>query len=257
MFRMESIKSVHMLPNLAIKNVLDMSGFTTESKGNINDSLTVDAVGVTDTANFVLRQAGTRIGLAYGSLVSSLRHLVRVVIGSVAKEEMRRVTAWRVVALMEYPQAIGNRAMCNLPRKPMGTYGSTFRPEKPMSKRLGGTLPFPTVLRVATINLLPESFGFGDGSPVSKVITSIARTLPGAIAGSALLHFGQNRFKGGSAPFTDTRNTSVIDGTLGRHVSGPITDVSRLGMSNHRRGFSCPNYTRKPHGFGVLAGLSS
>lgn len=256
----------------------------------------------------------------------SLGIAVGRVVGGGSKEEMIWITTRRVVALMEYPQAIRNLAMGQRPSDTGSFPECSPKPDRAISTFKGSSLPVPAIIGAATVDFRPEAF-LGIASKVVSDIalmgtvflrTRIEDKKGGAAVETGPFNRGASRhaiamrraatlrtvftkaaldiasvgkklcsaIQAGTGGFCRTATVGAFARTessasskyctgldvessfaifanaldrsrLGRHVGGPITDMSRLGMSNHRRGFSYPNYTRKPHGFGVLAGLSS
>ena len=88
-------------------------------------------------------------------------HVCRVV-GRRAEKQMVRTNAWTVVAMVENPQASGDRAVGDLPRDAVSRLGSgAAYAELAVAVGKEGTLPFPAA--VASLDELPETLGERSG----------------------------------------------------------------------------------------------
>ena len=118
---------------------------------------------------------------------ASLRQHVSDVVGARSEEQVCRVDAWRVVAAMQYPEAIGDRAIGELPRGAMRAYPLAAIGAELTVAFLGARCsPFPAVSGL--VNMRPESF-FG----VSLLVAAIARYR--AVLADALFDLGWDHRK--------------------------------------------------------------
>lgn len=80
-------------------------------------------------------------------------HILNVVLAG-SKEEMIGTNTRRVVAVMEHPQAVRDRAVRYLPRKPVCYVVGLLKSHLPISMRVSGRSPKPTFTRL--IDFAPE-----------------------------------------------------------------------------------------------------
>jgi len=114
-------------------------------------------VHLTNLYNVVIRKFA-EVGARSLNLPPLGNHVIHVVL-SRPEKQVRRVAAWRIVALVKNPQSIGDGAVMNLPthnmRSGLATAMAATR-NVPIVRFISPALPLPTFVRAALVHLCPK-----------------------------------------------------------------------------------------------------
>lgn len=176
----------------------------------------------------------TRIVMLFSVLIAMLRDHISNIVSRGTKKEMCGVHASRGVANVAHKLTVGNRFMRQLPGEAvcvnMHILGDV---ETAISHRSPFVIfPHPAgVWTATTVNLTPKSlFKRLDAGEVVALTTAELPSTP--------TQGGRIDLERSSTVCTDSFDFGDENATLGRHVSGPITDVPCRRVSHHRVGFS-------------------
>lgn len=114
------------------------------------------ALALPDLNNLRCGQFGTPLGLSSWRVASPLYHLVAIIVGLAAQEQVIRADAWRVVAAVADTHSVWNRSVGEDPCETVGLYGSVVHLEGSVAAASLPTDPNPA--SVALMNERLKSF---------------------------------------------------------------------------------------------------